>query len=80
MELGIGMSTRVMIEDWNGDGAIRIPDEVLQELGGDVGDCLYVNVEYIGSKPCLVLSKTATLPGRIDELVESWNGQTDKPK
>lgn len=28
------MSTqKVVIEDWDGDGGIRIPDEVLQELG-----------------------------------------------
>ena len=35
-------STQVVIEDWDGDGAIRIPDEVLQELGVDVGDTLYL--------------------------------------
>ena len=26
-------SKRVTIEDWDGDGAIRLPDEALQELG-----------------------------------------------
>ncbi|MCY1436042.1 hypothetical protein D9M71_521570 [compost metagenome] len=36
------METRqVVIEDWEGDGGIRIPDEALQEMGGDVGDSLY---------------------------------------
>ena len=79
MELAISMSIEVMIEDWDGDGAIRIPDEVLQDLGVDVGDSLYVTVEYVGSEPCLVLSKTPTLPDRIDELVKSWNGQPHKP-
>ncbi|TBW32245.1 AbrB/MazE/SpoVT family DNA-binding domain-containing protein, partial [Azotobacter chroococcum] len=24
---------RIVIEDWEGDGAIRLPDEALQELG-----------------------------------------------
>lgn len=39
LEQGIYMKTlKVVIEDWDGDGAIRIPDEVLQELGVDVGD------------------------------------------
>lgn len=32
---------QVTIEDWDGDGAIRIPDEVLQELDVDVGGILY---------------------------------------
>ncbi|MDD1963768.1 AbrB/MazE/SpoVT family DNA-binding domain-containing protein [Pseudomonas putida] len=59
---------------------MRIPDEVLQDLGVDVGDSLYVTVEYVGNKPCLVLSKTPTLPDKIDELVESWNGQAAKPE
>ena len=73
-------SIKVTIEDWDGDGAIRLPDEALQELGVDVGDSLYVIEEFVGSKRCLVLSKTPTLPDRIDELVESWNGQAAKPK
>jgi bifunctional DNA-binding transcriptional regulator/antitoxin component of YhaV-PrlF toxin-antitoxin module len=73
-------SFRVVIEDWDGDGAIRIPDEALQELGVDVGDSLYLFVEFVGSEPCLVLSKTPTPTGSIDELVGSWNGQAAKPK
>jgi hypothetical protein len=73
-------SCRVVIEDWDGDGAIRIPDEALQELGVDVGDSLYVFVEFVGSERCLVLSKTPTLPGSIDVLVESWNGLITEPK
>lgn len=49
---------QVTIEDWDGDGAIRIPDEVLQDLGVDVGGILYVIEEYVGNVRCLVLSKT----------------------
>ena len=73
-------SFRVVIEDWDDDGAIRIPDEALQELVVDVGDSLYVFVEFVGSERCLVLSKKPTQPDKIDELVESWNGQVDNPK
>jgi antitoxin component of MazEF toxin-antitoxin module len=31
-----------MIEEWDGDGAIRIPDEALQKLELDDGDLLYL--------------------------------------
>jgi antitoxin component of MazEF toxin-antitoxin module len=34
----MSQSLRITIEDWDGDGAIRIPDAALQELGVDVGD------------------------------------------
>jgi bifunctional DNA-binding transcriptional regulator/antitoxin component of YhaV-PrlF toxin-antitoxin module len=64
---------QVVIEDWDGDGAIHIPDEVLQELGVDVGDSLYLIEEYVGSTRCLVLSKTPQIPDRIDELVNTWD-------
>ncbi|HCT8839233.1 TPA: AbrB/MazE/SpoVT family DNA-binding domain-containing protein [Pseudomonas aeruginosa] len=64
---------QVVIEDWDGDGAIRIPDEILQELGVDVGDSLYLVEEYVGSTRCLVLSKTERIPDRIDELVGRWD-------
>lgn len=68
------MSTlKVVIEDWDGDGGIRIPDEALQELGVDVGDVLYLVEEYVGTTRCLVLSKTPRIPDRIDELVGDWN-------
>ena len=63
----------VVIEDWDGDGAIQIPKEILQELGIDVGDALYVFMEYVGSVQCLVLSKTPRIPDRTDELVNHWN-------
>jgi antitoxin component of MazEF toxin-antitoxin module len=33
---------KIIIEEWDGDGAIRIPDEALQELELDVGDAVYL--------------------------------------
>ena len=64
------MSTRfkVTIEDWDGDGAVRIPDQALQELGADVGDSLYLIEEFVGTSRCLVLSKMPKIPDRVDEL------------
>lgn len=44
---------QVIIEDWDGDSAIRIPAEALQELGIGVGDTLYVIEEYIGTTRCI---------------------------
>lgn len=68
------METRqVVIEDWEGDGGIRIPDEALQEMGVDVGDALYLIEEYVGTTRCLVLSKTPRIPDRVDELVGHWD-------
>ncbi|WP_286918620.1 AbrB/MazE/SpoVT family DNA-binding domain-containing protein [Pseudomonas sp. UBA6753] len=67
------MNTRykVIIEEWDGDGAIRIPDIALQELEVDVGDSLYLIEEYVGDCRCLVLSKTPKIPDRVDELFSS---------
>lgn len=69
-DFGATMSTRfrITIEDWDGDGAIRIPDQALQELGVDVGDSLYLIEEFVGTTRCLVLSKTQKIPDRVDEL------------
>jgi hypothetical protein len=69
---GVAMKHHVVIEDWDGDGAIRLPDDVLQEMGVDVGDTLYLLEEYIGSTRCLVISKTPRVPDRVDELVGHW--------
>lgn len=66
------MKHHVVIEDWEGDGAIRLPDDVLQEMGVDVGDTLYLLEEYVGTTRCLVLSKTPRIPDRVDELVGHW--------
>ena len=62
---------KIMIEEWDGDGAIRIPDEALQEL--DVGDSLYLIEEFVSNTRCLVLSKTPQITDRIDELTEAWD-------
>jgi antitoxin component of MazEF toxin-antitoxin module len=67
---------RITIEDWDGDGAIRIPDAALQELGVDVGDSVFLIEEYVGNNRCLILSKTPKIPHRIDELVEAWDVKT----
>ncbi len=40
---------KITIEDWDGDGAIRIPDEALQELELDVGDAVYLIEEFVGN-------------------------------
>jgi antitoxin component of MazEF toxin-antitoxin module len=61
-----------MIEEWDGDGAIRIPDEALQELELDVGDAVYLIEEFVGNARCLVLSKTPQIADRIGELTEAW--------
>lgn len=75
------VSRQITIEDWGGDGSIRIPDEVLQVMGVDVGDSLYLIEEFIGTTRVLDLSKTPRIPDRIDELVEHWDReQTDKLK
>lgn len=52
------MKHHVVIEDWDGDSAIRLPDDVLQEMGVDVGDTLYLLEEYIGSTRCLAACRT----------------------
>ena len=64
---------KIVIEEWDGDGAIRIPDEALQELELDIGDSLYLIEEFVGNTRCLVLSKEPQIADRIDELTETWN-------
>jgi len=72
---------KITIEDWDGDGAIRIPDEALQELELDVGDAVYLIEEFVGNTRCLVLSKTPQIADRIDELTDAWdNGQLGHAK
>ena len=66
---------KIMIEEWDGDGAIRIPDEALQELELDVGDAVYLIEEFVGNTRCLVLSTTPQIADRIDELTEFWNDE-----
>lgn len=67
------MRTQVLIEDWDGDGAIRLPDEVLQEIGADVGGTLYLLEEFVGTTRCLVISKSPRIPDRVDELAAHWD-------
>jgi antitoxin component of MazEF toxin-antitoxin module len=44
---------KIIIEEWDGDGAIRIPDEALQELELDVGDAVYlIRICRQHSLPC----------------------------
>ena len=70
---------KIMIEEWDGDGAIRIPDEALQELELDVGDAVYLIEEFVGTTRCLVLSQTPQIADRIDELTEAGDsGQLGK--
>ena len=72
---------KFIIEEWDGDGAIRIPDEALQELELDVGDAVYLIEEFVGNTRCLVLSKTPQIADRIDELTDAWdNGQLGHAK
>ncbi|HCA64194.1 AbrB/MazE/SpoVT family DNA-binding domain-containing protein [Stutzerimonas stutzeri] len=66
------MKHYLVIEDWEGDGAIRLPDDVLQEMGIKVGDTLYLFEEYVGTARCLMLSKSPRIPDRVDELVGHW--------
>ncbi|MNC04570.1 hypothetical protein D3C75_520130 [compost metagenome] len=64
---------KIMIEEWDGDGAIRIPDEALQELELDVGDAVYLIEEFVGNTRCLIRSKTPQIADRTDELTEAWD-------
>lgn len=70
------IATQVVIQDWNGDGTILIPDEILQVIGVEIGDSLYLIEEYVGTTRCIVLSKTPRVPDRIDELVEHMDSAT----
>jgi antitoxin component of MazEF toxin-antitoxin module len=72
---------KITIEEWDGDGAIRIPDEALQELELDVGDAVYLIEEFVGNTRCLVLLKKPQIADRIGELTEAWdNGQLGHAK
>ena len=64
---------KIMIEEWDGDGAIRIPDEALPEPELDVGDAVYLIEKFVGNTRLLVLSKMPQIADRIDELTEAWD-------
>jgi len=72
------MNWKVAIQNWDGEGAIRIPDEALHKLGVNIGDSAYLLVECVGNAQCLVLSKTPQAPDRIDELVSHWDRSGEK--
>ena len=63
------LRVQVTIEEWDGDGALRIPDTALKELGLDVGESLYI-VEADPVTQTLVLSKTPKRHELLDGLVE----------
>ncbi|EME9750181.1 AbrB/MazE/SpoVT family DNA-binding domain-containing protein [Pseudomonas aeruginosa] len=67
------MNWKVAIQNWDGEGAIRIPDEAMRKLDAAVGDNVYLLVEYVGNAQCLVLSKTPEIADRTDELVSHWD-------
>ena len=67
------LSVQVTIEEWDGDGALRIPDAALQALGLDVGDSLYI-VEADTVTQTLVLSKTPKRCELLDDLVAQVTG------
>nr|WP_312230060.1 AbrB/MazE/SpoVT family DNA-binding domain-containing protein [Pseudomonas sp.] len=67
------MNWKVAIQNWDGEGAIRIPDEALHKLDVNIGENVYLLVEYLGNAQCLVLSKTPEIPDRTDELVSHWD-------
>jgi hypothetical protein len=69
-------TAQVVIEDWDGDGIIRVHNDILQIMGVEVGDSLYLIEEYVGTTRCIVLSKTPCIPDRIDELVEHMDFAT----
>jgi antitoxin component of MazEF toxin-antitoxin module len=64
---------KITIEDWDGDGAIRIPDTTLQNLGINVGDSVYLIEEYVGNSRSLIPSKAPKIPDRIDEMTKAWD-------
>ena len=64
---------KIIIEEWDGDAAIRIPDEALQELELDVGDTVYLIEDFVGNTRCLVLSTRPQIADRIDEFTEAWD-------
>lgn len=68
--------TQVIIENWDEDATIRIPEKLLLELGVSVGDSLYLIEDYVGTARCIVLSKTPRVIDRVDGLFESSSSTT----
>lgn len=66
------MPINLPIEDWDGEPALRLPDDVLQRLDLQVGDSLYLVEAWVGDGKRLVLSKTPLIPSRGDALAAQW--------
>lgn len=76
------MSWKVKVEqDEDGSMIVPLPDELLAQLGVGIGDTLHL-VEVVGwDGPHLVLSKTPTIPSRVDALVAQWEREAvDQPE
>jgi hypothetical protein len=56
--------------DGTGDLIVPLPADLLTEMGLPNSDMLYIFEAYAGTHKSIVLSKTATIPDRIDEPVE----------
>lgn len=61
--------------DGTGDLIVPLPADLLTEMGLADGDTLHIIEAYAGTHKSLVLSKTATIPDRTDELVEHFNSE-----
>lgn len=61
--------------DGTGDLIVPLPADLLTEMGLVEGDTLYIVKAYAGTHKSLVLSKTETIPDRIDKLVEYFNSK-----
>ena len=61
--------------DGTGDLIVPLPSDLLTEMGLVDGDTLYIVEAYAGTHKSLVLSKTAAIPDRIDELVEHFDSE-----
>lgn len=51
------MPINLLIEDWDGEPSLRLPDEVLQRLDLQVGDSLYLVEAWVGDSPGWVVDR-----------------------
>ncbi|PRA51955.1 MULTISPECIES: hypothetical protein [Pseudomonas] len=65
---------KIIIEEWDGDGAIRTSDEAVQQLELDVGEAMYLIEEFVDNTRCRILSKIPQIADRIHDLTGAWNG------
>lgn len=69
------MPITLPIEDWDGEPAVRLPNDVLQRLNLQVGDTLHLVEAWVGDVTRLVLSKARLIPDRVDALAAQWERQ-----